>query len=63
MPALLFVAGLSCSWFSSFRRRTQGAPTVPDATKSHATIHSVTKTLRIACHPRDAFDFLADLGS
>ncbi|WP_353646765.1 hypothetical protein [Mesorhizobium sp. WSM2239] len=34
-----------------------------DAAKTHATIRSATKTVRIACDPRVAFEFLADLGN
>ncbi len=34
-----------------------------DARHRHATIRSITKTVRIACDPRAAFDFLADLGN
>jgi len=30
---------------------------------AHATVRSVTKTVRIACHPQAAFEFLADLGN
>jgi hypothetical protein len=29
----------------------------------HATARSITKTVRIACDPQAAFDFLADLGN
>jgi hypothetical protein len=29
----------------------------------HATIRSITKTVRIACDPQAAFDFLADFGN
>ena len=31
--------------------------------QTHATLRSTTKTVRIACDPRAAFDFLADLGN
>jgi hypothetical protein len=31
--------------------------------RPHTTIRSITKTVRIACDPRVAFDFLADLGN
>lgn len=31
--------------------------------QSHVTVRSITKTVRIACDPRTAFDFVADLGS
>jgi hypothetical protein len=34
-----------------------------DATHTHTTVRSVTKTVRIACDPQAAFDFLADLGN
>jgi hypothetical protein len=34
-----------------------------DPSHPHATIRSITKTVRIACDPRAAFDFLADLGN
>lgn len=30
---------------------------------THTTVRSVTKTVRIACDPQAAFDFLADLGN
>jgi hypothetical protein len=32
-----------------------------DASHTHATVRSVTKTVRIGCNPQAAFDFLADL--
>lgn len=31
--------------------------------KDHGTVRSVTKTVRIDCSPKAAFDFLADLGN
>ena len=34
-----------------------------DANHTHTTVRSVTKTVRIACDPQAAFNFLADLGS
>jgi hypothetical protein len=34
-----------------------------NANHAFTTIRSVTKTVRIACDPRTAFDFLADLGN
>lgn len=30
---------------------------------AHTTIRSITKTVRIACDPQAAFDYLADLGN
>jgi hypothetical protein len=34
-----------------------------DANHTRTTVHSVTKTVRIACDPQAAFGFLADLGN
>lgn len=34
-----------------------------NAHHTRSTVRSVTKTVRIACDPRAAFDFLADLGN
>jgi Polyketide cyclase / dehydrase and lipid transport len=36
---------------------------MPDPSHPHPTIRSITKTVCIACDPRAAFDFLADLGN
>jgi hypothetical protein len=36
---------------------------MPDPGHPRTTIRSVTKTVRTACDPRAAFDFLADLGN
>lgn len=36
---------------------------MPDDRRAHITVRSITKTVRIACDPRAAFDFLADLGN
>ena len=35
---------------------------MPDSSHTRATVRSVTKTVRITCDPRTAFEFLADLG-
>jgi hypothetical protein len=35
----------------------------PDGNYAFTTVRSVTKTVRIACDPQAAFDFLADLGN
>jgi hypothetical protein len=34
---------------------------MPDTERSHATVRSLTKTVRISCDPQAAFDFLANL--
>jgi len=36
---------------------------MPDVSHTRATIRSVTKTVRIACNPQAAFEYLADLGN
>lgn len=36
---------------------------MPERRHPHATVRSVTKSVRIACSPQTAFDFLADLGN
>ncbi|MGH9467726.1 MAG: hypothetical protein ACRD1Y_10265 [Terriglobales bacterium] len=36
---------------------------VPNTGHTHATARSITKTVRMACDPQAAFDFLADLGN
>jgi hypothetical protein len=33
------------------------------ASQTHATVRSATKSVTIACEPRTAFAFLADLGN
>lgn len=38
-------------------------PPMTDPSRRYSTTRSITKTVCIACDPRDAFDFLADLGN
>jgi hypothetical protein len=37
--------------------------TMPNTNHTHVTARSITKTVRIACDPKAAFGFLADLGN
>lgn len=36
---------------------------MPNPSHTHATVRSITKTVRIGCDPQAAFDFLANLGN